>query len=41
MARQIITERENRGNYRHIADLQKRLNLPPDITYHLLNYFVF
>ncbi|WP_373479110.1 helix-hairpin-helix domain-containing protein [Geminocystis sp.] len=40
-AKKMITERENNGNYRHIADLQKRLNLTPDFAYHLMSYFQF
>jgi len=41
IAQQIIIERESNGNYRHIADMQKRLNLTPDFAYHLMNYFQF
>jgi DNA uptake protein ComE-like DNA-binding protein len=40
-AKKIITDRENNGNYRHIADLQKRLNLTSDFAYHLMAYFQF
>jgi DNA uptake protein ComE-like DNA-binding protein len=40
-AQKIITDRETNGNYRHIADLQKRLNLTTDFAYHLMAYFQF
>ncbi|BAQ66723.1 ComEA family DNA-binding protein [Geminocystis sp. NIES-3709] len=41
IAQQIIIERESNGSYRHIADLQKRLNFTPDFAYHLMSYFQF
>lgn len=41
VAQKIITERENNGNFRHIADIQKRLNLTSDFAYHLMKYFQF
>lgn len=41
IAQKILIDRESNGKYRHIADLQKRLNLTPDFAYHLMNYFQF
>ena len=41
IAQQILIERESNGNYRHIADLQKRLNLSQDFAYHLMSYLQF
>lgn len=40
-AKKIIEERETYGNYHHIADLQKRINLTPDFSYHLMQYLTF
>ena len=41
IAQQILRERESNGLYRHIADLQKRLNLTQDMAYHLMSYLQF
>ncbi|MBL1210380.1 ComEA family DNA-binding protein [Geminocystis sp. GBBB08] len=41
IAQKIINDREKNGNYRHIADVQKRLNLTQDFAYHLMKYFQF
>lgn len=40
-ARKIIEERDSNGQYNHIADLQKRVNLNGDLTYHLMKYLEF
>ena len=41
IAQQILIERESKGHFRHIADLQKRLNLSEDMAYHLMIYLQF
>jgi DNA uptake protein ComE-like DNA-binding protein len=37
----IIAEKEKNGKYRHIADLQKRVNLSQEMSYHLMGYLQF
>ncbi len=39
--KQILIEKESNGDYRHIGDLQQRLNLTADMAYHLMNYLQF
>ena len=41
LAKRILIDRESNGNFRHIADLQIRLNLDEDTSYHLMNYLQF
>ena len=41
LAEQIICDRQNNGNYRHIGELQKRLNLTQDLSYHFMSYLQF
>ena len=41
IAENIISDRQANGNYRNLADLQKRLGLTPDFTYHLMYYLLF
>jgi DNA uptake protein ComE-like DNA-binding protein len=41
IAQKMILNRETNGAYRNLADLQKRLSLKPDFTYHLMQYLQF
>lgn len=41
LAEKIMAEKEAHGKYRHIADLQKRINLTQDMAYHLMAYLQF
>lgn len=41
IAEKIIRERETGGKYRHMGDLKNRLDLDPQLAYHLLKYFQF
>lgn len=41
IATKIIRERETGGEYRHMGDLKNRLDLDPQLAYHLLRYFQF
>ena len=41
IAKKMIFDRQENGNYRNLADLQKRLALKPDFTYHLMQYLQF
>ena len=41
LAQKIIQEKEAKGQYRHIADLQKRINLTQDMAYHFMGYLQF
>lgn len=37
----LIAEREENGAYQNLVDLQRRLQLPPDLTAQLMHYFHF
>ncbi len=41
LAEKIISDRNTNGNFRNLADLQKRLNLHTDFAYHLMSYLQF
>lgn len=41
IAQKMILNRQENGAYRNLADLQKRLSLKPDFTYHLMQYLQF
>jgi DNA uptake protein ComE-like DNA-binding protein len=41
IAKKIMLDRASNGKYKHIADLQKRLDLDTDLAYHFMAYFQF
>ena len=41
LAKKILIDRESNGHFRHIADLQTRINLDEDTAYHLMTYLKF
>ncbi len=41
IARVIISERQTRGPFRHLADFQRRLTLPTDFISHVMHYLQF
>ncbi|MGI0479656.1 helix-hairpin-helix domain-containing protein [Geminocystis sp. CENA526] len=41
IAKKLLLDRASNGKYKHIGDVQKRLNLDTDLAYHLMSYFQF